>query len=101
MSNLFDKQKIVRKLEQEIESLDEYFKDILLDSIRYQIKSKLSEYQYVESELFPDLYKYIGYTQAEYDSEKNIKKPNLENCDNKSANIKENLYNLLKNKTEN
>ena len=101
LSNLFDKQKIVRKLEQEIESLDEYFKDILLDSIRYQIKSKLSEYHYVESELFPDLYKYIGYTQAEYDSEKNIKKPNLENCDNKSANIKENLYNLLKNKTEN
>ncbi|PTJ75043.1 hypothetical protein BUZ84_14075 [Mammaliicoccus sciuri] len=100
-SNLFNEQKNLKKLKKEIDSLKSYVEDILLDSIRYQIKSKLSEYHYVESELFPDLYKYIGYIQAGYDSEKNIKKPNLENLDNKSTNTKQNLYNLLKNKLEN
>ncbi|MCD8906961.1 MULTISPECIES: FRG domain-containing protein [Staphylococcus] len=95
LRDLFEQQKYRKELKTEINSLKKYFDDILLDSIRFQIKSKLSEYHYIESELFPDLYKYIGYIQSGYDSDKDIKKPNLENIDDKSQNTKQNLRKLL------
>lgn len=93
--NLFMQQRNIKELEKEIDSLENYFNDILLDSIRYQIKSKLEEYHYIESELFPDLYKYIGYIQSGYDSGNKIKKPNLEVKGNSSETTKQDLRRLL------
>lgn len=93
--NLFEKQRKINDLENEIKSLEKYYRDIFLDSIRYQIKSKLEEYHYIESELFPDLYKYIGYIQSGYDSDKKTKKPNLEIGNSNSETTKQNLRSLL------
>ncbi|WP_336832809.1 FRG domain-containing protein [Staphylococcus pseudoxylosus] len=95
LRDLFKQQKYTKELMTEIDSLKKYFNDILLDSIRYQIKSKLKEYHYIESELFPDLYKYIGYIQSGYDSDNKIKKPNLEIKDNSSETTKQDLRRLL------
>lgn len=98
---LFKKQNEIKDLENEIEYLDRYYNTGLLDSIRFQIKSKLAEYFYIESELFPDLYKYIGYIQSGYESNEKIEKPNLKISD--SANIrnqvtKNELYEMINKK---
>ncbi|EGQ3316449.1 hypothetical protein G4N54_002582, partial [Staphylococcus pseudintermedius] len=55
----------------EIDKKKRYFNDSYLDSIKNSIQKKLSEYHYRESELFPDLFKYITYRQKDYISTSN------------------------------
>ena len=85
----------IKNLKKEIKYLKNYYDKISLDSIRYQIKQKLEEYHYKESELFPDLYKHIGYVQAGYEENKEqIRKPKLK-LSKKEDNTKNELFNMM------
>lgn len=56
-----------------IKDKERYLTKGFLEMVKTTIKNKLQEYHYDESELFPDLFKYITYRQQEYISKKEKK----------------------------
>ncbi|HHC9809291.1 TPA: FRG domain-containing protein, partial [Staphylococcus aureus] len=63
----------IDELKKEIQEIDikikrekNSIKNYLYPSICKELKEKLSQYHYVENELFPDIYKHIGYIQNSF-----------------------------------
>lgn len=64
--------------------------EYLRPEICKELREKLKQYHYVESELFPDVYRHIGYIQSNFLSNQTNNRTINKN------NISENLVDLLK-----
>ena len=73
---------------------------ILRPEIRKELREKLKQYHYVESELFPDVYRHIGYIQSNFlSNQTNNRTINKNNISEKSSRFIKTKRKLIQFKT--